>query len=258
MLFYALARASYSRNLQYRASHLLHNIASALFGFIYLSIWTGIGEGRDLGVYGLAGLVSYVALNQCLLWITAFSSFGLGIPALVRTGAIATELARPVHLFYNMMSREWGNLWYQALYKSFPIYMLYVLLIPLRFPSSLTNAAVFIAAVLGAAYLSICIQYLIGAVSLWTTESHWLHWLNHAMFTLFSGFLIPVEWLPGWLGAFSRWSVYPCLQYIPARIYLGMDGASALLPSLFWCAFLTVACLAVTRLMRFRTEVQGG
>ncbi|SDS39193.1 ABC-2 type transport system permease protein [Paenibacillaceae bacterium GAS479] len=258
MLFFALARASYSRNLQYRASHLLHNVASALFGFIYLSIWTGIGEGRDLGSYGMSGLVSYVALNQCLLWVTAFTNYGLGLPQLVRTGGIAIELARPVHLFYNMMSREWGNIGYQFLYKSVPIYLLYLVVIPLRLPHSISTVFAFLAALFCAAYLSLCVQYLIGAVSLWTTESQWLHWLNHAMLTLFSGFLIPIEWLPGWLGWFSRWSFYPYLQYIPTRIYLGMEGISALLPSLAWCAGLTLLCLAVTGLMRTKTEVQGG
>ncbi|QJC50931.1 ABC transporter permease [Paenibacillus albicereus] len=258
MVFFALARASFSRNLQYRASHLLHNGASALFGFIYLSIWIGIGDGRDLGEYGLQGLVSYVALNQCLLWATAFTTFGLGMPQLVRTGAIATELARPVHLFYSMMSREWGTIAYQLLYKSLPIYLLYVLLVPLRLPAGPAEAAAFLAALLCAAYLALCIQYLIGAVSLWTTEAQWLYWVHHALLLLLSGFLIPVEWLPGWLAWLSRWSFYPSLQYIPTRIYLGMDSMSAVLPSLAWCVILTALCLAATGAMRRRTEVQGG
>ncbi|MGU3471087.1 ABC transporter permease [Paenibacillus sp. D51F] len=257
MLFYALSRASFNRNLQYRASHLLHNVASALFGFIYLSIWTGIGETKDLGIYGLSGLVSYVALNQCLLWVTSFTSNGLGIPQLVRTGAIATELVRPVHLFYQLMCREWGQLAYQAIYKSLPIYIVYLFAVPLRLPA-LPAAAASAAAVVCAAYLSICVHYLIGAAALWTTESAWFQWLNYAFSTLLSGFLIPIEWLPGWMGWISRWSFYPSLSYIPSRIYLGYDGIAAICPSLVWCIVLTLVCLAVTSFMRRKVEVQGG
>ncbi|MBW7461108.1 hypothetical protein K0U00_44350, partial [Paenibacillus sepulcri] len=67
MLFLVLARKTYLRNLQYRGAHMVHNIASALFGFIYISIWTGIGVSQSLGAYGMSGMISYVAFNQVSL-----------------------------------------------------------------------------------------------------------------------------------------------------------------------------------------------
>lgn len=109
MLFWTLARKMYLSNLQYRSAHLVHNIASALFGLIYVSIWTGIAEGRSLGEYGLNGIFSYVAFNQASLWVAAFLNNGLGMDQSVRTGQIALDLVRPVHLFYHLMSKEWGR-----------------------------------------------------------------------------------------------------------------------------------------------------
>ncbi|AJY75514.1 ABC transporter permease [Paenibacillus beijingensis] len=258
MLFLVLARKTFDRNLQYRSAHMIHNIASALFGFIYMSVWRGIAEGRSLGEYGTAGILSYVAFNQCILWITSFQTNGLGLPQAVRTGAIALELMRPVHLFYQLICRESGQIAYQFLYKFLPIYAVYFFALPIRVPQTAAAWLWTSLALLLAAYISLCIQFLIGAAALWTTESTWMYWSNYALSTLLSGFLIPVEWLPGPLAMISRFSFYPYLQYVPSRIYLEMDGPERLIGALIWCVCLTAVCVAATAIMRRKVEVQGG
>lgn len=35
MLYFTLASKAYSRNLQYRGAHMVHNLASAMFGYMY-------------------------------------------------------------------------------------------------------------------------------------------------------------------------------------------------------------------------------
>ncbi|BBH22185.1 ABC transporter permease [Paenibacillus baekrokdamisoli] len=258
MLFLVLARKTYERNLQYRGAHMVHNIASAIFGFIYISIWMGIGESRTLGAYGLSGMVSYVAFNQVSLWVAAFLNNGLGLQQSVRTGQIAIELVRPVHLFYQLMCKEWGQIAYQFVYKFIPIYTLYLFVLPLHVPSSVIIFLWTAVALALAAYISICINFLIGAAALWTTESNWLYWVNYAFSMLLSGFLIPIEWLPGWLRFLSHASFYPFLHYVPTRIYLGMNNAWSLIGSIGWGIGLTVICLFLASRMRRKVEVQGG
>ena len=74
MLYFTLAAKAYSRNLQYRGAHMVHNLASAMFGFIYASIWIGLGRDNPLGTYGTHGMISYICFTQSLLWITSFIS----------------------------------------------------------------------------------------------------------------------------------------------------------------------------------------
>ncbi|WNQ11911.1 ABC-2 family transporter protein [Paenibacillus aurantius] len=258
MLFAVLAKKAYRRNLQYRGSHLVHNLASAIFGVVYISIWMGLGEGRSLGEYGLKGMVSYIAFNQVSLWVALFLNNGLGIPESVRTGQISLELMRPVPLFYQLMSREWGQIAYQFVYKFLPIYFLYFFVFQLQVPSQLSTYAATAAALLFAAYISICINYLIGVTSLWTTESTWFYWLNYSFSMLLSGFFIPLEWLPGWLHAISVWSPYPYLLYHSTRIYLELESFTVLTGSVVWCLLFTVLCIGATRIVRRKLEVQGG
>ncbi|MFD0870068.1 ABC-type uncharacterized transport system, permease component [Chlamydia abortus] len=258
MLFHVLARKAYARNLQYRGSHALNTFASAIFGFIYVSIWVGIGENQNLGEYGISGMISYIAFNQTILSLTVFVTNGLGLEASVRSGQISIDMMRPVHLFYMTMSREWGQIGYHLVYKAFPIYLAYTVLLSMQLPDRFVTWLLTAAAVAFAAYISICIQYLIGVCALWTTESRWFSWVNYALSTLLSGFLIPIEWLPGWLQAISRYSFYPYLQYYPARIYLEYDNGIVLLGSILWCAGLTAICLSATAIVRRKLEVQGG
>lgn len=48
MLYFTLASKAYARNLHYRGAHMLHNVASALFGYLYACIWIGIGQDTRL------------------------------------------------------------------------------------------------------------------------------------------------------------------------------------------------------------------
>lgn len=257
MVSIVLAKKAYLRNFQYRAGHAIRLIGSIIFGLIYMSLWIGIGTGKPLGEYGLDGIVSYIAFNQACIWLL-LASYGLGLEESVRTGQIAVDLLRPLHLFVHKMSREAGRIAYLFLYCSVPLYLTFVLFVPIRTPErTVTWLWTFIA--LGCtAYLSMSIAYLIGIVSLWLTESRFLHYLHHALSSLLSGFLIPVEWMPGWLQTVSRLSPYPSMQYYPTRIYMEMDGPQALLLSFGWCGLLTALCYVATRLLRYKVEVQGG
>ena len=258
MLYLTLASKAYARNLQYRGAHMVHNIASAMFGFLYACIWIGIGADHSLGEYGTQGMVAYIAFTQAALWVSSFVSNGLGIPESVRTGQISLDLMRPIHLFSHLMAKEWGQIAYQFVYKSIPIYLVYLFAFSLSLPEQFSSLLCAAAALAGAAYMSICINYLIGATALWTTESSWLYWGNHALINLLAGFFIPIEWLPSWMQNIAWLSPYPYLLYVPTRFYLGLGSASALWGTLFWSVMLTLTCLLATHVLRRKVEVQGG
>lgn len=258
MLFAVLAAKAYKRNKQYRAAQWVQNIGGAVFGFVYASIWAGIGSESQLGAYGTQGMIQYVAFNQSVINLVLFLTQGLGIEQSVRTGQISLELMRPVPLFYQLMAREWGNIAYMALYRSLPLFIFYAFMLHLRLP---TDPAVYgwtALSLICSIYMSICLQFLIGVAALWTTESRWMYWLNYAFHLLLSGFFIPLEWLPGWLRIVSYLSPYPFLQYHTTRLYMGLEGPGAIAGSVLWGIALTMLCLYLTARARRKLEVQGG
>ncbi|OWR30859.1 hypothetical protein CDO73_09735 [Saccharibacillus sp. O23] len=257
-LYSALAAKAYARNIQYRGSHLLHNFASAAFGYLYACIWIGLGRDHSLGEYGTHGMMQYITFTQTSLWVASFTTVGLGIPQSVRTGQIALDLMRPVHLFAHLAAKEWGQIAYQFLYKSIPIYLVMLLALGLTPVDGGRTLPIALLALAGSAYMGICIGYMIGVSALWTTESSWLHWGNQALMNLLAGFFIPLQWLPGWLQQIAWASPYPFMLYAPTQFYLGKGNPLALLGTLAWCVALTILCLLLTRVMRRKVEVQGG
>jgi ABC-2 type transport system permease protein len=260
MLFVTLFRKAYNVNLQYRGAHLVRTVTSLIFGYIYISIWVGIGADHSLGAYGTEGMIAYVAASQSILWLTLFITYGLGIESMVRTGNISLEFIRPVHLFPHLLWKEWGKIGYSLIYRTIPIYTFFAFVFSLPLSPRPMTYVWTAASILMASYLNICINYLIGVTSLWTGEARFMYWLHYAVAMLISGFFIPIEWLPPVLQNIASWTPYPLIQYAPVTIFLETNGAPlrTLLLALAWCVGFTAVCFPATAWMRRKLEVQGG
>lgn len=257
MVLWVLAKSMVRSRLQYSASHAVRTAASVIFGMIYVAIWQGIGEQDLLGEYGTEGMVHYIAFNQVILWLT-FTQYGLGLEERVRTGQIALDLARPVHLFVFAAGREAGSIAYNAIFTALPLFFIYDWMFGLAVPREPAVWLWTAAALLMAVYSALCIGYGIGVASLWTVEGRWFHLLNYSLNFVLSGFLMPLQWMPDWLQAVARASPYPIFHSVPAGLYMGKAGPDTLLVPFLWCLLLTAGALAATKLVRRKVEVQGG
>lgn len=253
------AAKAYRLRLQYRAAHLVNNIASAIFGFMYMAIWQAAAGGSPAAdAYGGTTMVHWVAFNQVMLWASVFLTRGLGIPEAVRTGVIGVELLRPLDFHWLALSREMGNVVYSLLHRSLPLAIVFGLVAGVHVPQRPVTTVLLAGGVVLSIYIGLCLQYLIGISSIWTTQ---IRAANHLFFTLhtaFSGFLVPIDLLPRPFDTVARFLPFAPLHHDPARIYLEMAGVDALLGPVVWAAVLTVLCRGLTVLARRRLEVQGG
>lgn len=255
-----LGRTGYRRNTAYRWAHMINNLASAIFGFIYISLWQAVAPVTPAAgdPYSRQVMVDMMVLAQTFAWVTTFLPAGLGIQNSIRTGTVALEMARPVPYFQMVLTRETGNLVYQALYRSVPLALLFLVTVGFPLPESAAGLALAVPSLLLGGYLALLMTYLVGLSALWTTEVRWAHWLYHSLIALLSGGWIPADILPGWLGRVAPYLPFAGQQYYPIRIYLGLSGAEGLLVQLGWAAVLTVLCQWLTRRAFERVVVQGG
>ncbi|MGE5674630.1 MAG: ABC transporter permease [Mycobacterium leprae] len=259
LLYFYLARSGYLRNTVYRWSHMINNVASALFGYIYVSLWQTVTPVVNHGPgYDRATLVAFAVLGQCLFWITIQMPQGLGIPQSVRTGAIAMEMARPVDYFALVIAREWGNVAYQALYRALPVGLLLGLTVGFPRPASLAASLLTLPSLALAAYVGLMMVYLTGLTSVWTLETRWATWLYAALSNLLAGNWIPANMLPGFLGRVAPYSPFAVQGYYPIRIYLGLTGPDGLWVQLAWAVLLTAYCRWLTARAGHHLVVQGG
>jgi len=257
-VFALLAQKAFRRNLQYRASHVVTNIASIIFGFIYVAIWQAATASGGTGDYSAIHFAQYVAFNQSMLWITIFRQNGLGIPDAIRTGAISIEMMRPIDFHAMSVTRELGNVWYSFWFRTLPLAVVFSLAVGVHVPSRPETYALLFASIILAAYVGLCLHYITGLSGFWTIRSQWAIQFLHAAHFGLSGFMVPVDLLPGALAPIAAASPFAALQYYPARIYLELSGAEALLWPIFWSLALTVICRTMTHFARRKLEVQGG
>lgn len=251
MPYIHMTRIGFRRNLAYRWAHMINNIASAIFGFIYIALWQAVAPENPT-------MTSLMIMTQSIAFVAIFLPAGLGIQNSVRSGSIALELTRPVPFSPLVVAREAGMVAYQGLYRSLPVALLFALTLGYPRPASAANLALFIPSVALAAYVGLLLFYLIGLSSLWTGEIRWAHWSYHSCVTLLSGGWIPAHLLPGWLGKVAPYLPFACQAHYPTRIYLGLAGWEGLLVQVAWALALTLGCQWLSARALRRVAVQGG
>ncbi len=256
--YLVLARKSYRRQLQYRSGHFINNLASAVFGFVYMAVWQATAPAEPGSPYHRQAMTAWIGFTQALLWITTFHTPGLGIPDAVRSGMIGVEWLRPVSYFLAVLSRGAGEVAYNALYRSLPLAACFALTTGLPLPSQPLTYLWLLVAVLAGAYVGLCLEYLQGLSAYWTYEIRWVRFLWMALQGSLSGFFVPADLLPGPAALLAQASPLAALSHYPARIYLGYDGPGALGWPLLWCLLLTALCCWATGRARRHLEVQGG
>lgn len=259
MVYWRIICKSYRRNLQYRLAHLINNLASAIFGLVFIAIWQGVLEGKQAPEpYDASVMAYYVALSQSVLWMTTFLSPGLQVQVGVRSGAVSLDLMRPVHYLWYVLSQELGRVAYNACYRSLPVGLLLGLAIGFTFPSHMDTYLWSVLSLVLGIYTGLLLFYLTGITSFWTTEIRWIHLILLSLIFGIGGQMIPLDLLPGVLGQVTPYLPFASLIYYPVMIYLELTAPSAILIQLVWAILLTFLALGLTRMARRRLEVQGG
>jgi ABC-2 type transport system permease protein len=203
-------------------------------------------------------LSDLVVLSQTMMAIALFLPTGLGVQQLVRTGALAVELARPISFFKATISRASGQLLHFAVYRCLPIALVLGLSVGLPRPASgLRLVGALVSLGLGI-YCSLALFYLMGLSALWTGQSRWISWLHMSITQFLSGAWIPFEVLPNWLRPIAFYSPIASQMGHALRLYQGVGGPEAILLPLGWALVLTGLVHVLTRRALRQVEIQGG
>ncbi|NRR01181.1 ABC-2 family transporter protein [Brevibacillus sp. RS1.1] len=259
MVYWRIICKSYRRNLQYRLSHVVNNVASSIFGLVFIAIWTGVLSGKQVyGPYDVKTMGFYIAICQSVLWMTTFLSPGLNVQIAVRSGAVSLDMIKPVHYLWYMLSQEFGRLLYNACYRSVPIGLLLGLAVGFFFPSQPFTYFWFILSLLLGTYIGMLLFYLAGISSFWTTEIRWVHLILLSLIFGLGGQMIPIDLMPGVIGKVAPYLPFSAMIYYPVMTLLELAPPYGMLVQAGWALVLTAVALLVTNMARRKLEIQGG
>jgi ABC-2 type transport system permease protein len=265
--YLSLFRARFRTLLQYRAAAAAGFGTQLFWGLIKVMILEAFYEHATRAVtaapISLPQAITYVWLGQAFFHLLPYSSNpDPEVRELIRTGAVAYELVRPLDLYGLWFSRALAARIAPTLLRAVPMFAVAVPLFGMGLPPSAAAAGAWVPAMLGAVLLTAAFTTLVTSTMLWTISGQGISVLAPSVVLLGSGLIIPLPLFPDW--------AQPVLTLLPFRgmaddvfrLYLGHLPASAVGGVLLRQALWTVALVllgrgVVARGLR-RLVLQGG
>jgi ABC-2 type transport system permease protein len=256
--------------LQYRVAAIGGIWTQIFFGLVLIGIYEAFYRSTTRRPpMAFEQIVDYVWLGQALLAMLPWNADS-EVRAMVRSGAVAYELCRPVDLYGLWFARALASRTAPTVLRAVPLCMFASAVLPavglgewrLGLPPSAASAAAFVAAMACTLLLGCALSTLINISLLWTISGEGAVLVITTLVMFLSGMIMPLPLLPDWL----QWIVlalpFAGLVDLPFRIFTGHIPAAAVLPviehQLFWTAALVVFGRWLLRRGLRRVVVQGG
>lgn len=266
----AVLSARFRMLLQYRAAALAGLWTQIFFGLVLLMIYEAFYRSSTAPQpMTFAEIVSYVWLGQALLAMLPWNA-DAEIRAMVRSGAVAYELCRPVDLYALWYVRAIALRTAPTLLRAIPLSVFAALVLPLigldewalASPPSTAAAVAFGATLVCTLLLGCALTTLINISLLWTVSGDGAAVLLTSLATLLSGMIVPLPLFPDWAQPIIQRLPFAGLVDLPFRVFTGhipaADAVLVLGHQITWTVVLVLAGKwLLSRGMR-RVVVQGG
>jgi ABC-2 type transport system permease protein len=249
--YLAVLGARFRLLLQYRVAALAGLWTQIFFGLVLVMVYEAFYRSAGAPPLAFAQLASYVWLGQAL-FATLPWNVDPELRAMVRSGAVAYELCRPVDLYGLWLARAVAQRTAPAVLRALPLAVFAAVVLPalglgawrLTAPASLAAGLGFAASLACALVLGSAMSALINVLLLWTLAADGLTILLASAVSLGCGLAVPLPLLPDGVQAVLRWLPFAGVFDLPLRIYTGAlpaaDLASVLARQLGWAAALAL------------------
>lgn len=261
-MYFALACLSFQRQLTYRTANLAGLITNAFFGLLRASVLIALfGARESVAGYSLPAAVTFTGLTQALIAYIALWGWW-DVVLSIRSGEIATDLARPLDLFWQWWARDLGRGLCQLLLRGLPMLFLYTLFYNITLPPTWLHGLILLPSLMLALFVSFAWRFLISLSALWTLEARGIGRISAVLITSLSGFLMPLAFFPSWATGILRLLPFAAMVNAPVEVYLGVATGPDLLRLLalqaIWALALLVLCRLVLAAGIRRLVIQGG
>ncbi len=204
--------------LVYRAEIIIWMLTGVL-PLVMLAAWLSLGAGGPIGSFAPQDFIAYylgaIFIRQMTgVWIV------WDIDYQIRQGEFSTLLLKPLNPIHHWLVRAAGNKWLRFVLLT-PVLVAAARITGARFEPTVVTIAAFVPALFGAWLLSFMIQYNNGLLAFWTTRASAVFDLWFASWSIFSGYLIPLELMPPAIQRLTFWLPFRYQLSVPLEILLG-------------------------------------
>jgi ABC-2 type transport system permease protein len=255
-----MLRVHFAEAIAWRAEFLIWVLAYTL-PLIMLALWTAVARETPVGRFGerefrayfLSTLVFRLLAASWVVWDMSFQ---------IRQGTIAARLLRPVHPLIQFAAQQAAALPLRFALAT-PIAIASILWVGgdafTRDPLLLAMLPVLL---VGAWAITFLVMVVIGSLCFFWESALGIFDLWLGFYFLFSGYLMPLELLPGPVRAVGVWMPFRYMLSLPVEVTLGLVDRREMLFGLAlqwaWVAVLIAVALATWRAGVRRYSAFGG
>lgn len=261
-LDWEVARRGYRRYAAYPAATFAGIWTNTIFGFIQAYILLALYEHRDdVGGYDPSDAVTYAWFAQATLMSVYVFSW-VEVALRIRSGDIATDLARPLDPLRYWLAFDLGRAVYHLVFRGIVPFVVGMLAFDVRLPESPATWLWLVPSLVLAVVVSFAFRFLYNLASFWLVDYRGVTLVATTIALLFSGFILPLSFFPDRLEAVARVLPFAAMVQIPVDVFLekttGAEAAGLVLLQAAWAfVLLGLARLVLGTAIR-RVVVQGG
>lgn len=228
--FPTLFKVGLAEIVAYRAEFVVW-ILTTNMPLVMLAIWHAVSadgpvgrfDQREFTAYYLGVLAVRLLTSTWVVWQLSME---------IRDGTLSSRLLRPIHPVFAYAAQHLAGVPMRAIVIS-PILVIMTIAVgdrlALRDPAL---AAIFVASLLGAWLLIFFTMVLVGALAFFVDSAIAVFELWLAVHAVFSGYLIPLEALPSWIGRAAAVLPFRFMLGYPVEILIGLMTPAAALRQL--------------------------
>lgn len=218
----------------YKVEGWLGMVSSLIWFVVYAGIWTALLRGDPVA---LEQQMIYVVASRALAELHFLPTWE--VSEKFRKGDVGLELIKPVALPLRILGDFLGRSAFRLL-RALPIYIAIWLVFRLPAPSP-AKLLLFVASGLLAWVITATFQLSLSLIALWTVQFDRAEDLWGIAASLFSGAMIPLYYLPGWIAGIAGFLPFAGIYFVPSAILAGTLSGGALLQALALQAFWALA-----------------
>jgi len=212
-------RVGFVSALAYRSEFIVWILATNM-PLVMLALWSEVAREAPIGNYGQKEFTAYFLATLIVRQLTgSWVVWEMNIE--IRQGTLAQRLLRPVH---PILSYAVDNLAALPLRGVIAVPIAIVLLYVTGRGAVASDPVLWLVApfaILGAWLMSFSAMFLIGTLGLFWESSLAVWDLWFGCYVIFSGYLMPVALMPGWMRRVLHVLPFPYLLSFPVEVCLG-------------------------------------
>lgn len=260
--YFALASATAQQRLAYRSGFLLNQLTGVIWFLATYYLWQALFSGRgEMAAFTWPQLKTYLILTHLSHVVIGWSTEWM-LAGSIRDGSAAMDLLKPVDYQIARFSETLGAAGFEAT-MTLPILIALAVAIGgfVLPPDAMHGVLATVSFALGL-MVKFGIVYISSLFCFWTTSGWGVIVARHAISNLFSGALVPLAFLPGWLQSTCAVLPFKDMLHTPVSVYLGRLGPEAAVRAVIvqaaWALALWLAGRALWRGIVRTITINGG